>query len=338
MSEKPTEEKKTNKKGRVYFILFFIIAAIVVATAFWYREYSAYITSDDAYVDADKVAISTKILGRIEKIHVEEGDTVSAGELLIELDSAELKAHLDQGLAMKTQMEANLQQAKAKFAMDQASIQVQDIDLNTAKDDYNRAVKQHEGGVITDEQFEHIKKNYETAKAREHTARLEVNVSHTQIVSAQAAIGSNDAQLKLIRTQLENTRIYSPVSGIVGKKWLLEGDITSPGQPVLSITNEKEKWVVAYIEETKLNNIFLNQPAEFTVDAFPDMVFHGKVFYIGANTASQFSLIPPNNASGNFTKVTQRVPLKISYDSVENGDKSKVDLVSGMSVILKIKK
>ncbi len=310
----------------------------MAATAYWYREYSAYITTDDAYIDADRVAVGAKILGRIESIRVDEGDTVSKGELLIELDSAELKAHLEQTVAMKAQMEANLQQAKAKLTMDEASIKVQDIDLNTAVDDFNRAVKQHDGGVITDEQFEHIKKNFETSKAREQTAKLEVNVSKAQVVSSEAAIGNNDAQIKLIMTQLGYTHIYSPVSGIVAKKWLLVGDITSPGQPVLSITNENRKWVVAYIEETKLNNISLNQQAEFTVDAFPDLIFHGRVYYIGANTASQFALIPPNNASGNFTKVTERVPLKISYDSVENGDKSKINLVSGMSVVLKIKK
>ena len=333
-----SDNGKKRKNGRVYIFLFILVAITVGATAWWYKIYTSYISTDDAYIEADRVAVGAKILGQIVKLHVDEGDTVRAGELLAELDSAELKARLEQSYAMESQMEANIAQAKAKYQMDQKSIEIQQINLKTSKDDYDRAVKQHDGGVITEESFEHTRKNYKTAQAQFETAQQSVKVSHAQVATAEASLSNTEAQIKLIETQLANTRIYSPVDGIVAKKWLLEGDITSPGQPIVTVTSTGLKWVTAYIEETKLNEISLNQAAEFTVDAFPGLTFHGKVYYIGANTAGQFSLIPPNNASGNFTKVTQRVPLKISYDSVEGARRSDVKLVSGMSVILKILK
>ena len=336
MSSNTENGKKQKKNGRLFIFLFILVAIVVAATAWWYKIYSSYVTTDDAYIESDRVAVGAKLLGQIVKLHVDEGDTVRKGELLAEIDSAELKARLDQSYAMKTQIEANIGQARAKYLMDKKSIEIQKINLNTAKDDYERAVKQHNGGVITDESFEHTNKNYKTAQAQYETALQSVKVSLAQVNTAEASFANNDAQIKLILTQLANTKIYSPVNGIVAKKWLLEGDITSPGQPIVTITSTGLKWVTAYIEETKLADITLNQPAEFTVDAFPDLLFHGKVYYIGSNTAGQFSLIPPNNASGNFTKVTQRVPLKISYDSVDGAKQSDVKLVSGMSVILKI--
>ncbi len=338
MSATPTEEKEPKKKRGIYILLIIIIAAAIAGTGYWYKIYSSYVTSDDAYIESDRVAVGAKILGRIVELRVDEGDTVKEGELIAELDSAELKAHLEQSYAMKTQIEANIAQARAKNLLDEKSIKVQEINLQTAKDDYNRSEKQHKGGVITDEKFEHDQKNYKTAQALYETALQEVKLSHTQVLAAQASLASNDAQINLIQTQLQNTKINSPVDGVVAKRWLLAGDIASPGEPIVTITTNSKKWVLSYIEETKLQDLHLNQPAEFTVDAFPGLVFHGKLFYIGSNTAGQFSLIPPDNASGNFTKVTQRVPIKISYDSVDGADRSNVKLVSGMSVVIKIKK
>jgi membrane fusion protein, multidrug efflux system len=116
----------------------------------------------------------------------------------------------------------------------------------------------------------------------------------------------------------------------------LPGEIAQPGQSIVALTNDRKLWVVIYIEETKLSEMYINQKANFTVDAFPGINFTGKIFLIGSNTASQFSLIPPSNASGNFTKITQRVPVKISIDGMENNNKTNVKLISGMSAVVSI--
>jgi membrane fusion protein (multidrug efflux system) len=117
----------------------------------------------------------------------------------------------------------------------------------------------------------------------------------------------------------------------------LKGDVTQPGQAILTLTDSRNLWVSVYIEETKITKIHVGQAAKFSLDAIPGKVFNGKVISIGSNTAGQFSLIPASNASGNFTKITQRVPLKISIDGTEDhSDPKSYQLLSGMSVSIKI--
>jgi membrane fusion protein (multidrug efflux system) len=125
---------------------------------------------------------------------------------------------------------------------------------------------------------------------------------------------------------------------VVAKRWVLPGDIVQPGQPILTVYDLENLWVTANFEETKLSSIRLNDPAVISVDAYPDIKLEGKVILIGAAAASQFSLIPSNNASGNFTKVTQRVPIKISIEKPLAANKyNRITLLPGMSVQVKIR-
>lgn len=135
-------------------------------------------------------------------------------------------------------------------------------------------------------------------------------------------------------------RIVAPTDGVIAKCWLLPGDIVQPGQTIFTLNQGKDIWVSAYLEETKFQNIYVGQAVQFTLDAYNGLTFYGKIFYIGSNTASEFALIPPNNASGNYTKVAQRIPLKISIDRVEGAEKekAKVKLISGMSANVEIMK
>ncbi len=131
--------------------------------------------------------------------------------------------------------------------------------------------------------------------------------------------------------------MYAPTDGIVAKRWLLPGDIANPGQSIYTINNNSKFWVMVYLEETKLGKLHLGQAAKFTLDTYPGVTFTGKIFVMGSTTASQFSFIPPSNASGNFTKVTQRVPLKITIDGTDDGKKlSSFRLMTGMSAKVKI--
>jgi membrane fusion protein, multidrug efflux system len=131
--------------------------------------------------------------------------------------------------------------------------------------------------------------------------------------------------------------LFAPMDGIISKRWLMPGDIAQIGQSIYSLTSNNKLWVIVYIEETKVSKIHTGQKAVFTIDAFSGVKFTGTIFSIGSNTASQFSLIPANNASGNFTKVTQRVPLKISIDgTTDNAKVSQYNILSGMSAVVKI--
>lgn len=134
--------------------------------------------------------------------------------------------------------------------------------------------------------------------------------------------------------------VTAPVNGVIAKVWSTPGDVIQPGQSLFTINEGKDIWVSVYLSETKFRYIFIGQRAKFTLDAYKGVTFYGKIFYISSNTASQFSLIPPNNASGNYTKVSQRIPLKISIDSIagKKKDRYHLQLVSGMSASVKILK
>ena len=333
------EEKRKKSSFRVYIPLIIIIFIVIAGVGYWFKEYSKYISTDDAHVDTDNVSVSSKMLGRITKVFADEGDKVDAGELLAVIDSSDLQSQKISALAVIGQVKANLAQVEAKFNFDKENIKVLEVNLKKTQQDYERAKDQFDGGITTQEQFEHAQSSYETAEATLQAAKSQLKVSQAAIKSSQASVESAEAQIQVIETQLKNTRLYSPISGIVAKRWLLPGDIVQPGQSVFTVTDNDKLWVAVYLEETKIAGVHLGQQTNFTIDAFPGVDFTGKVYSIGSNTASQFSLIPPNNASGNFTKVTQRVPLKISIDGLLNGgDLSNYKVLAGMSAVVKIVK
>ena len=329
--------KKEKKDLKIYIPLAIVLLIVIAGSVYWYKDYTSFIRTDDAVVASDNISVSPKIMGRISKLYVEEGDSVKQGQLVAELDSIDILAQKQQIIAQKSQTEANKAQAQAKLQYDEKNIKILQIGLEKSKDDFERAKTQFTGGVITKEQYDHLLKAQETAQAQLEAAQSQIMVSRSMIKSAETAVTSAQAQIGVINTQLNNTRLYAPVEGIVAKRWLLPGDIAQPSQSIYTINNNTKFWILVFLEETKMENLKIGQKAIFTLDTYPGVVFTGKIFTKGSTTASQFSLIPANNASGNFTKVTQRVAVKISIDGTENGQKvSSYNLLTGMSALVKI--
>lgn len=328
---------KRKKDLKIYIPLAAVIILVIAGAIYWYIDYSSYIKTDDAYLTSDVVTVSPKIMGRISKLYTEEGDSVQQGALLAELDSTDLLAQKAQIVSTKAQTQAGKTQAEAKYQYDLKNIDVLKIGVERAKEDFERTKTQYNGGVATKEQFDHQKKALETAQAQYEAAKAQIQLSKTQIAASETTIKSSDAQIGVINSQLRNTKLYAPSKGIVAKRWLLPGDIANPGQSIFTINNNSKFWINVFLEETKVEKLHIGQEARFTLDTYPDVVFTGKIFLIGSTTASQFSLIPASNASGNFTKVTQRVPLKISIDGTYKGEKlSGYRLMTGMSAVVKI--
>ncbi|MFI5251609.1 MAG: HlyD family secretion protein [Bacteroidota bacterium] len=300
------EQVPLYKKKRVIIPLFILILCAAAGWWYWNVNLRGFNSTDDAYVEADRLTISTKMLGRITFLALAEGDTVSADQVIVKLDDSDIRAQEEQ--------------AKAAVASASQNVALAKVNLDKTIDDLDRAGKQIKNKVIPQEQFDHARQAREAAQA--------------QYSIAIAQVGTAKAQLGIIETNLENTIIRSPMSGVVSKRWVLTGDVVQPAQPIYSLYNLKNYWVTANFEETKLSSIRVNDPVAISVDAYPDREFHGKVFQIGSNTASQFSLIPPNNASGNYTKITQRIPIKISVDDPQT---AQMPLLPGMSVEVKIK-
>ncbi len=303
----PRRKKRLYSRKRFLIPIFLLIVLSAVIIVYWYLFLKGYVGTDDAYIDGDPITISSKILGRITLLAADEGDTVKPGEVLVQLDDSDLKAQ-------EAQLQAGLELTKQ-------NVPVAQINLERAKDDFDRASLQYNSNVITREQYDHARKAQELAQA--------------QYAVANSQISASQAQLAVIETQLKNTRIISPTFGVVAKKWAVLGDIVQAGQPILTIFDLQNIWITANFEETKIGSIAPGTPVEITVDSYPGRKFTGKVLLIGAATASQFSLIPPNNASGNFTKITQRIPVKISVDKPQNDPPA--SLLPGMSAIVKIR-
>jgi membrane fusion protein (multidrug efflux system) len=304
----PKAERRRRKRLLIPVLLLVVAAAVVVF--YWYEFLRGYVGTDDAVIDSDAVTISSKILGRIALLHADEGDSVAAGELLVQIDDSDLRA----------------QEAQARANLDyvQQNVQVTQITLEQARDDFYRDSVQFQSNVITRQQFDHARQALDMARAQQAVA-----LSHVKAAQAQLAV---------IETQLDNTRISASVSGVVARKWVVLGDIVQPGQPIFTLFDLHDVWVTANFEETKLARIRPGDFVEISVDAIPGRKLPGKVELIGAAAASQFSLIPPNNASGNFTKVTQRVPVKIVFSDLDRDDPGqRTPLLPGMSVEVRIR-
>jgi membrane fusion protein, multidrug efflux system len=335
------EKIKQPGNSRSKFLIPVIVAVILVAGAgvYWYIDYKKYISSDDAHIDGNTVSLSSKMLGRVSEIMVEEGDTVKAGQLLVQLDTLDLLAEKNKLVAARNQASSQRDLAVAKLRFDEESIALLKINMERALGDYERAKKQFEGSVISTEQYEHAQKTYEAEKAKYDASSAQLNLSRSQIDAAGAGIKSAEAQIGVTASQLNNTKIYAPAKAVVARKWLLKGDIAQPGQTILSLTLDEQCWVAIYIEETNMSGLHIGQLGKFTVDSYPGVTFAGHISYIGASTAAQFSLIPPNNASGNFTKITQRILLKMNIDKTVKGEPlEKYRLLPGMSAVVKITK
>ncbi len=305
--ERGAPQRGLSKRMRFIIPIGLLVLAAIAAVAYWYTYRRGYVSTNDAYIDANPVTISSKVLGRIIQLAVGTGDAAKEGQLLVQLDDSDSKAQ-----------EA---QATAALAYTEQTVSLARIGLDRAQDDFQRAQVQYKDNVIPREQYDHTRQALEMAEAQYKVALSQVNTSK--------------AQLGVISTQLENMQIMSPVSGVVAKKWVMPGEIVQPGQPIFTIYDLNNVWITANFEETKLAAIDANDQVRISVDAYPGRAFTGKVVLIGAAAASQFSLIPPNNASGNFTKVTQRVPVKISIESSGMAS-SQISLLPGMSAVVKI--
>lgn len=328
--------KKASVKGMVWLIAILVVA--VVIAFLWWWNYRKYITTDDANLDSFRVSVAAQVMAPMLKQYVWEGDTVKAGKVLAELDSSTIVAELQEAVAQREQMIANLKLDKENLNTAIKNLSLAEISYHQAEVNFERDKKLYGKDAVSQETFQNAEDIYKSTRIKVEVAKDQIKVSQAQIAAGEAAITSANAAIESTRVSLGYYRVIALVDGVIAKRWSLPGDIIQPGQTLFTINEGKDLWVAVYLEETKYRNIRLGQPADFTLDAFPDLMFSGKIFYIGTNTASEFSLIPPSNASGNYTKVAQRIPLKISVDKAMK-KKEKVAmprLVSGMSATVKI--
>jgi len=332
-----TEKSKEIKKKSLIFgmAILFIVGAIGGGGWWWYKS-SKYISTDDARIDGTIVSVSGKIPGRIIEVLVKEGDGVKAGQVIARIDARETLAERRQTEAARDvakakydeivagsrpqeigQSKAGLEQSKAAMAQSQANV-------DNAEKNYERMRQLYQEGAISAAQRDDAKATYLMAKEALNAAqkgteganeKLDLVVAGSReenIRAAAAQVKQAEAALEGMALLNEYTRIVSPVDGVIALKNVNPGEVIAAGQPLFSVVNCKEVWLNARIEETKIGKVKIGQTVDYTIDGYPGHSFTGTIFSVGSATNSIFALIPTENTSGNFTKVTQRVPIKIT--------------------------
>jgi len=338
------EQKQTpnGKKPKVVMLLLAIfLAAGVIAGGGWWYYSTKYVSTDDARIGGTIVTASAKIPGRIVEVLVKEGDSVTYGQLVARIETREI-------VAQKVQAEAALATAKARYEEITAGARPQEIDqarsaldqakasLDHAAKNYERMEKLYHDGAISSSQRDSADTTFviarETYKSAGEKLDLVLAGAREETVRAAAAqVRQAEATLEAAQATYDNATITAPVSGLIALKSVNPGEVVAAGQALFTIADLQDVWVSARIEETKIGKLKPGQQVEYTVDGYPGRTFTGTVYEIGAAANSVFALIPTENSSGNFTKVTQRIPIKISLPK-----DSDVVFRPGMSVIIKV--
>jgi membrane fusion protein, multidrug efflux system len=330
-------------------ILVIAAAVAILFASRWDGWVGAHVaqTTDDAYVKGDLTPLSAKIEGYLTKVPINDFQRVKAGELLVQIEDDDYKARVDQAEADVAAAEAAIDNLKSRKSEQRAQIAAAQSAITATKADVERTrleeVRQQNLVASTYgtrqrlEQATADEKRFQATLARGRdeleAQRSQMAVLDTQELQLRADLKSKQAVLALARITLGYTRIVSPVDGMVGERGVRAGQYVRPGMQVISVVPLDTVWVVANYKETQLTRVAIGQPASITVDTFPGVVVTGHVDSISPASGSQFSLLPPDNATGNFTKVVQRIPVKIVLD---RGHPLFGRLLPGMSVIATI--
>ena len=356
MSEN-TELIETNPKKDRNRLVLIVAAVLVVAGGIGAMvHFKDRVSTDDAQVDGHLVPVSAKVYGSVEKILVDDNQEVKAGDVLVDLDTRDLQARVDQAKAALAQAQAQVltsqsDVAKARNSYDQAkssdlqvaqaNLDARKSSLDKAKADLDRVKPLAERQEISAQTLDTYRTAFEVADSEWKAAqrrlasvaqesevrKSNVGVQEGHTAQALAGIDAAKANLEALVLQLSYTRITAPVDGVVTRKTVEPGQIIQPGQGLLTLVPLHNTWITANFKETQLKNVRAGQACEITVD-MNGITLKGTVDSVAGSTGSRLSLLPPENAVGNFVKVVQRIPVKIK---LEDKDAKSVVLRPGMN-------
>jgi membrane fusion protein (multidrug efflux system) len=322
-----------------------IVVLIFVGVVAWWVTSSGYISTDDAFIDARTVTISSQISAQVVDVPVTDNEFVKAGTTLITLEKSDFQAQVDQAKAQVDQAEANIANINAQIGaqqarIDQANQQVVETQaaLTFAHQQDQRYTGLAKSGSVTEEQAEQYHSNYlqaqasfDAAQANAEATQKQLPVLQSQKLQAQAQLEQMRATLEQGQINLSRTEITAPVDGYVTNLTAAKGNYAAPGQALMMFV-PRNVWVTANFKETELGSVKLGAPVRIAVDAYPNRTFEGHVASVQTGSGTAFSLLPPENATGNYVKIVQRVPVKIVFNKPPD-----VLLGPGMSVVPTVK-
>lgn len=342
-------------KKPIFWIILIIVAAVLIVggTLFWLHK-RQYATTDDAFVDAHIVRIAAEVQGKLTQVADIDNRHVEAGTLLATIEPYASAASLDQAKAQAVQADAGIQQAQAQVVsaqaqQRQAEAQARDPEAQAAKAaaDLQRylALQKLDAAAVSGSQIDQAREAAKSSAAQAAAARRAVDNATAQVAVAQKQVKANEAQKQAAEAQIRSAQvtvghldIRAPVSGQVVNRNVNLGSYVSPGTQMMAIVPDNI-WVTANFKETQLTNMAIGQRVTISVDAFPDVVFDGHVDSIQRGAGQAFALLPPQNATGNYVKVVQRVPVRILFDRPRRNspDPHAYPIGPGMSVVPTVK-
>jgi membrane fusion protein, multidrug efflux system len=325
-------EEQTNtigKKKRTFAIAGVVICIVLVAGFFYNTYRKTHVSTDDAFIDGNIHTIAAKINGTVKAIYVDDNQSVKKGDLLVEIDPVDNSVRLQEAKSALSVEKAKLSEAETKIESAKANLDLARANLKLAATDKERAVKLFAEQVIPQEQYDRTMTGYDVNLAQVKAAEEQLRTAESAKVTQVSTIKQKDAQATLAELNYEYTKLYSPVDGYVTRRSVQIGNQIQADQPLMALVALNDIWVTANYKETQMENIRPGQDVDIEVDTYPSKVFKGKVDSIMAGTGVSFSLFPPENATGNYVKVVQRIPIKIILQ--EGTDRNHV-LRIGMSV------
>jgi len=357
-----TAKPARSKRQRLYWLGG---TALLLATCgyglYWMKTGRYLESTDDAYIRADWITISPKVPGYIAEVLVADNQSVAAGDPLVRIHDRDYQARLQQAQARQRESRAAVSARQAALATLDARLEEQQALIDQANADTTSAQAELKRARLDQQRYRELvaqqaasNQRLESASAglaqarsavaraeaavrRQHTRHQVLLAERTQALAlleqAKARCAEADAGLELASHDLDDTLIRAPIAGVVGQRRVRQRQYVTPGLPLLALVPVEQSYVIANFKETQLQRMRPGQPVEIRVDSFPDQPLHGRVDSVSPGSGALFALLPPDNATGNFTKIVQRFPVKVLLD---DDARQQLPILPGMSVIAEV--
>lgn len=311
-------------------LLIFLLLVLLIAGglfAHWFFKGRFYESTDNAYVQGEITRVSSQLAARIDEVLVQDNQHVEKGQLLVRLEPNDFRLAVDRANAALATREAERLQAQSKLAQQSSLIAASDAQVATTQAtlgrsqmDLSRAETLRKPGYVSEERVTTLSADAHIARSQVAKAqadaqgqRQQVNALNAEIKRLDAQIANAHADLAQAELNLTRSEIHAPISGLIGQRAARNGQVVQAGAYLLSIVPDEDIWVQANFKETQIGHMQPGQKAELTFDAYSDTPIEARVDSLFAASGAQFSLLPPDNATGNFTKVVQRIPVKLTF-------------------------
>lgn len=344
-----TTENGTKKKPNkvLPIVLGVILLAGIIFGIKEYIYYGKHVDTDDAQIDGDISPVVARVGGYVDSIYFQENTHVNKDQVLVKIDDRDYVVKLQQAQAAETGASANINVGKSQIyenaansSSARAKVESAAAQLEKVNKDYQRYSNLVKDGSVTRQQFDQAKADLQVAEAAYHAAQDEYKAAQEQVGATKSELNvtnkgvtQKQVDVNWAKLQLSYTAVKAPSSGITSKKNVQVGQLVQAGQTLFSIVNDSSIYITANFKETQLDKIHSGQKVNIDVDAYPELKLTGTVYNFAPATGAKFSLLPPDNATGNYVKVVQRIPVKIKI----NGTKEDMEkLRPGMSVSVSV--